>query len=52
MSILLYRRPDYVAKLDGPMDAADYQKNIERSRKAIPIELCFENVVSNRAMPV
>ena len=34
------------------MDASDYQKYLEKSRRSIPTELCFEYVVSNRAMPV
>ena len=52
MSLLFYKRPDYVAKNPGPMEASDYQKYLEKSRRSIPTELCFENVVSNRAMPV
>lgn len=34
------------------MDSLDYQKYVEKTRRAIPPELCFENVVANRAMPV
>ena len=51
MSLLFYRRPDYVRNT-GPMDSSDYQKHIEKTRRAIPPELCFDNVVANRAMPV
>ena len=52
MSFLFYKRPNYVAKRAVPMVASDYQKYLEKSRQAIPTELCFEYVVSNRAMPV
>ena len=52
MSLLFYKRPDYVAKNPGPMNASDYQEYLEKSRRSIPTQLCFENVVSNRAMPV
>ena len=52
MSLLFYRRPNYVAKHPGPMDASDYQKYVERIRAAIPKELSFEYVVGNRALPV
>ena len=52
MSLLFYRRPDYVEKHPGPMDTSDYQKYLERNRAAIPKELCFENVIANSAMPV
>lgn len=51
MSLLFYRRPNYVRET-GPMDSSDYQKYVEKTRRAIPPELCFENVVANRAMPV
>lgn len=51
MSLLFYRRPNYVRET-GPMDSLDYQKYVEKTRRAIPPELCFENVVANRAMPV
>ena len=51
MSLLFYRRPDYVRDT-GPMDSSDYLKYVEKCRRAIPPELCFDNVVANRAMPV
>ena len=34
------------------MDAAEWQVYIERSRAAVPTELCFDYVVTNRALPV
>ena len=52
MSLFCYKRPNYVARGAGPMDASDHQKYPEKSRRSIPNELCFEYVVSNRAMPV
>ena len=52
MSLLFYKRPDYVAKITGPMEASNYQQYLEKTRRSIPTELGFEYVVSNRAMPV
>ena len=52
---LFYRRPDYVAKLPGPMSLAECQLYVERTqkhRKAIPLELSFENVIRNKSLPV
>ncbi|MCJ1466457.1 hypothetical protein MMC07_005076 [Pseudocyphellaria aurata] len=51
MSLLFYRRPDYVEKNQRPMSASDYQKYSEKQRAAIPPELSFEYVVANRAIP-
>lgn len=51
MSLLFYRRPDYVEKNQRAMSASDYQAYSEKQRAAIPPELCFENVVANRAIP-
>lgn len=52
MSLLFYTRPDYVEKHHAPMHASEYQSYLEKSRAAIPTELCFENVIANRAIPV
>ena len=55
MSILFYRRPDFVAKVPGPMNLTQCQIYVERTQKhkrAIPPELSFENVIQNRALPV
>ena len=52
MSLLFYKRPDYVEKRAGSMGATDYQDYLKKSRAAIPKELGFEYVVTNRAMPV
>ncbi|KAL8788801.1 MAG: hypothetical protein Q9213_001472 [Squamulea squamosa] len=54
MSILFYQRPDYVAKLPGPMNLTQCQIQVERThknRKAIPPELSFENILQNKALP-
>ena len=51
MSLLFYKRPDYVPRAPGPMDPIDYERYLERTRKTIPPQLSFEMVVSNRAMP-
>ena len=55
MSIFFYCRPDYVAKLPGPMSLSQCQTYVEKTqkhRKAISPELSFENVVQNKALPV
>lgn len=54
MSVLFYRRPDYVAKLPGPMSLSQCQVYVERTQKhkrAIPAELSFENIIQNKALP-
>ncbi|KAL9598753.1 MAG: hypothetical protein Q9219_004311 [cf. Caloplaca sp. 3 TL-2023] len=54
MSLLFYRRPDYVAKLPGPMNLTQCQIYVERTqkhRRAIPTELSFENILQNKALP-
>lgn len=52
MSLLYYKRPDYVERRNTPMAASDYRTYLERQRASIPPELCFEYVMSNRAVPV
>lgn len=54
MSILFYKRPDYIATPPGPLTVSDCQKYVERSmssRSVIPPELSFENVIQNKALP-
>ena len=51
MSILFYKRPDYVARASGPMDPANYERMVENKQKPIPPELSFDMIVANRAMP-
>ncbi|KAL8920217.1 MAG: hypothetical protein Q9208_006382 [Pyrenodesmia sp. 3 TL-2023] len=54
MSLLFYKRPDYVAKLPGPMNLTQCQIYVERTqkhRRAIPPELSFENIIQNKALP-
>lgn len=55
MSILFYRRPDYVHKWDGPLNNKACQRYVERtanSKRGIPDELSFENIINNKALPV
>ncbi len=55
MSILFYKRPDYIAKPEGPLDLSQCQKYVDRTkscRSEIPPELSFENVLADKAMPV
>jgi hypothetical protein len=55
MSILFYRRPDYVNRPAGPLNQEDCQKYVERTKNnknAIPPELSFDKVISNEALPV
>ena len=54
MSVLLYRRPDFVAKLPGPMTKSQCQLYVDRTQKhkrSIPPGLSFENIVQNKALP-
>ena len=55
MSILFYKRPQYVQKPSGRLDAVKRQAYINQNQKydlAIPPELSFEQVVGNKAAPV
>ena len=55
MSILFYKRPDYIAREGGPLTRSNCQKYVEKascSRAAIPDELSFENVMEGKTMPV
>ena len=55
MSILFYKRPDYIAKDSGPLDNASCQKYVERAacgRASIPPNLSFENVMDGKTLPV
>ncbi|KAB2581048.1 putative regulator of g protein signaling superfamily protein [Lasiodiplodia theobromae] len=54
MSILFYRRPDYVSKSNGPLDRKECQRYVERTangKRGIPDELSFENIIANKALP-
>ncbi|KAL8901662.1 MAG: hypothetical protein Q9192_000421 [Flavoplaca navasiana] len=54
MSLLFYRRPDYVAKLPGPMEKSQCQIYVDRTqkhKKSIPPELSFDNILQNKALP-
>ena len=55
MSILFYKRPDYIPRPDRPLNLSDCQKYVDRAnccKATIPPELSFENVIENKAMPV
>lgn len=55
MSILFYRRPDYLAKSDGPITSSECMRYIERaknSERAIPQGLSFDEIVQHRSLPV
>ena len=55
MSVLFYKRPDYIQKPTGPLDLSSCQKNAERaacSKAAIPDNLSFENIIEGRTLPV
>ncbi|KAK5144642.1 hypothetical protein LTR04_001503 [Oleoguttula sp. CCFEE 6159] len=54
MSILFYRRPDYVSRSAGPLNPKDCQKYVQRTKNSknnIPPELSFERVIENKALP-
>ncbi|CZR53050.1 uncharacterized protein PAC_02928 [Phialocephala subalpina] len=54
MSILFYRRPDYLNKSSGPINATEcarYVKRAKNSERAIPQGLSFEDVMNNKALP-
>jgi hypothetical protein len=55
MSILFYRRPDYKSPWSTPLNASDCQRYIERTRgsaHAIPQGLSFDEIISNKPLPV
>jgi hypothetical protein len=55
MSVLFYRRPDYISKPTSPINASDCAKYVERakgSERAIPHGLSFEEVLNNKPLPV
>lgn len=55
MSVLFYRRPDYLAKPKGPIGATECMRYVERaknSERIIPKGLTFDDVVQQRSLPV
>ncbi|KAF2094030.1 regulator of G protein-like protein [Rhizodiscina lignyota] len=55
MSILFYKRPDYITKPDGPLNKTECQRYVEKYKHLqgrTPPELSFENVIEGRALPV
>lgn len=54
MSILFYRRPDYVDKAPGYLNDSACQRYVDRtkgSKHKAPIELSFDNILNNRTLP-
>ncbi|KAL2071526.1 hypothetical protein VTL71DRAFT_12761 [Oculimacula yallundae] len=54
MSVLFYRRPDYLQRPAEPVNAGDCARYVERaknSERKIPEGLSFENVINNKALP-
>ena len=53
MSILFYKRPEYVLRHNGPLAECSRKGGTAQdcSAAAIPLELSFENVVCNKCLP-
>jgi hypothetical protein len=55
MSVLFYRRPDYINPPSQPLNSnacARYVEKTKGSNRAIPEGLSFEEVIANKALPV
>lgn len=55
MSVLFYKRPNYIDRSAGPLNQEDCQKFVERTKNnknAIPDELSFENILDHKTKPV
>lgn len=55
MSILLYRRPNYVERAPGYLTNSDCQKYVERTKcsaRAPPDSLSFDKILNNETLPV
>ena len=55
MSILFYKKPDYITKEGGPLTKSSCQRYAEKAactRSQIPPELSFENVMEGKTLPV
>ncbi|TID27624.1 regulator of G protein-like protein [Venturia nashicola] len=54
MSVLFYRRPNFVHRPAGPLNQDDCQKFAEKAKhnkNAIPPELSFDNILDGRTLP-
>ncbi|CZS87946.1 hypothetical protein WAI453_000334 [Rhynchosporium graminicola] len=54
MSVLFYRRPNYLERPTGPInggDCARYADRAKNSERKIPEGLSFDNVINNKALP-
>jgi hypothetical protein len=55
MSVLFYKRPNYVDRPSEVLNQADCQKFVERTKNnknAIPHELSFDNIMDHNTKPV
>ena len=55
MSFLFYKKPKAVIHCDGPLDICNVPsrpEKVEQCQAAIPPQLSFEQVLSNKAAPV
>ncbi|KAF2084385.1 hypothetical protein K490DRAFT_68852 [Saccharata proteae CBS 121410] len=54
MSVLFYRRPEYVEKYGDCLNPKDCQKYVERTaggKRGIPEELSFDRIIANKTLP-
>jgi len=54
MSVLFYRRPDYLNKSSGPINSTECARYVERAKKCerqIPDGLSFDDVLSHKSLP-
>jgi hypothetical protein len=54
MSLLFYRRPDFIPRMSGPMDVASCQRIVSRqmpNKKFIPDSVAFDRIIEERTLP-
>ncbi|TVY83806.1 hypothetical protein LSUE1_G001217 [Lachnellula suecica] len=54
MSVLFYRRPDYLNKANGPINKNDCQLYVQRaksSQRVIPDGLSFDEIINKKTLP-
>lgn len=55
MSLLFYRRPDFVKRYDGPLDAMACQRMVAKNysnKQSLPESVSFDKIIENRTHPV
>lgn len=55
MSLFFYRKPDFIEKVDGPMNYVNchnYASQAAACRNCIPDRLSFDNVLEGKTLPV